>query len=1081
MPTTASTSTSTTAPTDDAASRARKLRDTESSAVLLEEPLPSPEPFTAPAASAAAPPTAASTAAASKSLSRGPELVDNPFVNTFFNINCILANGTGNPCDVDVAASFTDELFGTLRVEYSITLIASLVALFSYAHLGGIPRPTDAWGTFFWAAWMVLLSCQYATVALSLAMHVVAFLGVHSRLSPCLVASGGVKLLNAFMSATFFANPVVLSRLVLLFLYAHLLSLGGLVWGGRDVRSKQEFVAEAMRMCKPEEKVFRQRIPFASAHYAAARWILYGIAFSAPLAGSGASDALGGPTFVLCVAWAAAAAFAFGTPLLSGIMSAAGLPNDAFLAIALGVPLIAASIASTRLYAAFLPLGLLVFVVVQQFYRGGERLLVHARDDNTLKGAGPQWVGTNGKPMRLQGRALPARLHRLAGTTRMAVGWLGSLFPFSSASGALARPASEYLSFSENSFATLAGGLACFWGALALAPTVIYAGWAATEGTAPMVDPPVAEWEATARLATGLLGTAGFCFVVGWMPLGIIASLLKMERTGKACKALRERLYGTDEYTSRRLLLTASAALGAMVYLWVLPTATFHTLAAAYANSFRSFGTGRFQWATLMPPLGHILSGLADPLALARRAIALTSGMANYSAFSPSYFAEGVAVLNALNVLLGTLKLLATYGCKVLALVDALKGLLGLTASKDGEDGTVLLRECMTDPSAVFEVAVGKSDGSSSAAAVAEKAGLTVEELLGRAAVELSGKGIKEQDATPLATVIEQNGKLSTLNLSSNQLGGAFAGMLATAVAKSRSLEAIDLSDNALGAEGGKAFAEAIAVSTSLTEVTLLKNEFDVKTAKTLSQVSREKQVSLCGIAIDQAEASFKGLGLRTADVVLIAAAVEFRSSLTSINLDGNEIGNEGCKAFGKVLASSRNIKTVNLTNNKISEEGAKHIADAVAASRSLSVVDMRFNPIAGAGAIRLSAAIVRNTGILKFNEIPIKEMRADGFSELNLNKVGIGVDGCMVVAGLLPVMGSLEKLNLGYNGLCGVKYGEGTYAGEGMVALAEALARVASYALLTQADLRGNYLDTKAKQLLRECVAAQEDFVLNM
>ena len=45
------------------------------------------------------------------------------------------------------------------------------------------------------------------------------------------------------------------------------------------------------------------------------------------------------------------------------------------------------------------------------------------------------------------------------------------------------------------------------------------------------------------------------------------------------------------------------------------------------------------------------------------------------------------------------------------------------------------------------------------------------------------------------------------------------------------------------------------------------------------------------------------------------------------------------------------------------------------------------------------------------FNEIPIKEMRADTFTELDLMAKYVGVEGVMVVAGLIPVMGALTEM----------------------------------------------------------------------
>ncbi len=73
--------------------------------------------------------------------------------------------------------------------------------------------------------------------------------------------------------------------------------------------------------------------------------------------------------------------------------------------------------------------------------------------------------------------------------------------------------------------------------------------------------------------------------------------------------------------------------------------------------------------------------------------------------------------------------------------------------------------------------------------------------------------------------------------------------------------------------------------------------------------------------------------------------------------------------------------------------------------------VDVRSNNIAGDGAEHLSAAVLGNLKIEMFNEIPIKEMRADSFTELDLKGKGVGIEGGMVVAGLMPVMGALTQV----------------------------------------------------------------------
>ena len=43
-----------------------------------------------------------------------------------------------------------------------------------------------------------------------------------------------------------------------------------------------------------------------------------------------------------------------------------------------------------------------------------------------------------------------------------------------------------------------------------------------------------------------------------------------------------------------------------------------------------------------------------------------------------------------------------------------------------------------------------------------------------------------------------------------------------------------------------------------------------------------------------------------------------------------------------------------------------------------------------------LSSAVLANTKIEKFNKVPIKEMRADALTQLNLSYMGIGAEGAM-------------------------------------------------------------------------------------
>ena len=191
-----------------------------------------------------------------------------------------------------------------------------------------------------------------------------------------------------------------------------------------------------------------------------------------------------------------------------------------------------------------------------------------------------------------------------------------------------------------------------------------------------------------------------------------------------------------------------------------------------------------------------------------------------------------------------------------------------------------------------------------------------------------------------------------------------------------------------------------------------MRNELDAESAKMLSEVAKQKGISLCGIQRDQTTADFSRQGLKPPDAILLA------SDLSQAVVTG-----------------------------------------------SLTSLDVRSNDIVGDGAAKLSAAVFGNLKIQMFNKIPIKEMRANSITELDLKGKGIGVEGGLVVAGLLPVMGSLTSLNLSSN----------HFGAEGAAALAPALAANGS---LTVTNLLRNQLDARSAKMLSE-VAKQKGISL--
>ena len=115
---------------------------------------------------------------------------------------------------------------------------------------------------------------------------------------------------------------------------------------------------------------------------------------------------------------------------------------------------------------------------------------------------------------------------------------------------------------------------------------------------------------------------------------------------------------------------------------------------------------------------------------------------------------------------------------------------------------------------------------------------------------------------------------------------------------------------------------------------------------------------------------------------------------------------------------TSIDLSSNNLTDYGRDMTGIKELAAALGANGALTRVDVRHNSIAGDGAAQLAAAVLGNLKIEMFNEIPIKAMRANSLMELDLNGEGVGIAGIMVVAGLIPVMGALTRVDVRFNNL---------------------------------------------------------------
>ena len=241
----------------------------------------------------------------------------------------------------------------------------------------------------------------------------------------------------------------------------------------------------------------------------------------------------------------------------------------------------------------------------------------------------------------------------------------------------------------------------------------------------------------------------------------------------------------------------------------------------------------------------------------------------------------------------------------------------------------------------------------------------------------MSFNNLNDEGVSAVCEAIQSNKetKLTSLNFGYNDIGPVGANAVAAMVAVTGALTSLDIRSNDIVGDGAAKLSAAVLGNLKIE----MFNEIPIKEMRANSIT----------------ELDLKGKGIGFEGGLVVAGLIPVMGALTSINLSGNILTN-----YGRDMT------------------GITELAAALGVNGSLTSLDVRSNDIVGDGAAQLSAAVLGNLKIEMFNEIPIKEMRANSITELDLKEKRLGVEGGMVVAGLLPVMGSLTSINLSENAL---------------------------------------------------------------
>jgi len=171
--------------------------------------------------------------------------------------------------------------------------------------------------------------------------------------------------------------------------------------------------------------------------------------------------------------------------------------------------------------------------------------------------------------------------------------------------------------------------------------------------------------------------------------------------------------------------------------------------------------------------------------------------------------------------------------------------------------------------------------------------------------------------------------------------------------------------------------------------------------------------------------------GFNGVDDVFVAQLVEVletNSSVVSLHLERNNLGDTSAQALARILKRNGTLKALELDYNNIGDSGISNIANGLQVNAGLHQLDLIYNRVGHQGAERLADALITNNMLktLTLHGNPIGDAGAAALAQalplnrslqsLSLHAVNLGDEGASRLSWSLHDNRSIKELCLGCN-----------------------------------------------------------------